>query len=84
LYTYAVVHDTPIALLKADLPYVVGVVEIDGADGANLVVHLPDVPHDAVPIDGRVEIAFEPTPRTGQKVPVGHVAKLAATSEVER
>jgi len=74
LYTYAVVHDTPIASLKEDLPYVVGVVEIDDADGVNLVARVRDVPLDAVPVDGRIAITFEPTPGTGQKVPVARSA----------
>ena len=40
LYSYAVIHDTPISTLKPDLPYVVGVIELDDADGVNLVAHL--------------------------------------------
>jgi uncharacterized protein len=78
IYSYTVVHDTPVATLKADVPYNVAVVEIEGANGVNMVAHLRGVPVDEVPIGAAVEVEFEPTPATGQKVPVWRIAAGAA------
>ena len=67
--SYSVVYDTPIALLQNDMPYNVGVIELDDAPGINMLTHLPGVPIGQVEIGAKVKVVFDPTPATGQKVP---------------
>lgn len=69
IYSYAVVYDTPIASMQADLPYNVAVIELDDCPGINTLSHLPGTPVDEVPIGGRVELMFVQTEATGQMVP---------------
>jgi hypothetical protein len=69
IYTYGVVHDTPIAVLQPDQPYNVAVIALDDAPGVNMMSHLPGTPVDEVPIGAAVSVTFEVTPGTGQKVP---------------
>jgi hypothetical protein len=78
IYSYAVIHDTPITTLKEDLPYAVAVVEFDDADGVNLVAHLRGVSVGEVQIGAPVVIEFEATPATGQRVPVARVVEAAS------
>lgn len=75
IYSYAVIHDTPITQLKEDLPYVVAVVELDDADGVNLVAQVPKESADKVGMDAPVVLEFTATPATGQKVPVARVVE---------
>jgi uncharacterized protein len=77
IYSYAVIHDTPITQLKEDLPYVVAVIELDDADGVNLVAQLPRASAAKASMDAPVVIEFEATPATGQKVPVARVVAAA-------
>jgi uncharacterized OB-fold protein len=69
IYSYGVVHDSPILSLQPDMPYNVVVIDLDDCPGINVVSHLPGTPADAVPIGAAVEVVFEVTPATGQKVP---------------
>jgi uncharacterized OB-fold protein len=73
IYTYAVMYDTPVPLLYDDQPFNVAIVSLDddnGNDsGMKLLSHLPGTPLDEVPIGGKVEVVFETTGGTGQKVP---------------
>jgi uncharacterized OB-fold protein len=69
IYSYGVVYDTPIALLQADQPFNVAVIDLDAAPGINMLSHLPGVPVDEVPIGAPVRVIFETTSATGQKVP---------------
>jgi uncharacterized protein len=69
IYSYGVVHDTPIASLQPDMPYNVVVVDLDECPGINVVTHLPGTPVDEVPIGAAVDVIFQATPATGQKVP---------------
>lgn len=69
IYTYAVVYDTPVKSLQPHQPFNVAVVELTEAPGVNMLSHLPGTPPDEVPINGTVELVFETTPATGQKVP---------------
>ena len=69
IYSYGVVHDSPITVLQVDQPYNVAVIELDDCPGINVVSHLPGTPVDEVPIGGKVELMFLRTEATGQKVP---------------
>ena len=67
IYSYAVIYDTPIALLQADQPFNCAVIELDHAPGINFLSHLPGTPPGQVPIGGKVKLTFEATQATGQK-----------------
>jgi uncharacterized OB-fold protein len=75
IYSYGVVHDTPIAALQPDQPYNVAVVELDACPGINFMSHLPGTPVDQVPIGAAVELMFLATEATGQKVPEWRIVK---------
>ena len=69
IYSYAVVYDSPIASLQADQPYNCAVIAIEEDPGIKMLSHLPGTPVDEVPMDAAVQVIFEPTQATGQKVP---------------
>jgi uncharacterized OB-fold protein len=69
IYSYGVIHDTPISMLQGDQPYNCAVIDLDDAPGINMLSHLPGTPADQVPIGARVRVIFEQTPGNGQKVP---------------
>lgn len=73
VYTYAVMHDTNVPLLFDDQPFNAAIVHLlDDAgndSGISLISHLPGTPVDQVPMDAPVEVVFETTKATGQKVP---------------
>jgi len=69
IYTYGVVYDSPIAVLQADQPYNVAMIALDEDPEVLMLSHLPGTPVDEVPIGANVEVIFETTPETGQKVP---------------
>lgn len=69
IYSYSVIYDSPIASLQADQPYNCAVIALDEDPGIKMLSHLPGTPVDEVPIDAAVQVVFEPTQATGQKVP---------------
>lgn len=73
VYTYAVMHDTNVPLLFDDQPFNAVIIQLlDDAGnntGIQLISHLPGTPVDQVPMDAAVEVVFETTKGTGQKVP---------------
>jgi uncharacterized OB-fold protein len=69
IYSYGVVYDSPIASLQADQPYNCAVIALDEDPGVKMLSHLPGTPVDEVPIGAKVEVTFEVTQATGQKVP---------------
>ena len=73
IYTYAVMYDTPVPLLYNDQPFNVAVIALEddsGNDtGIKMLSHLPGTPLDEVPIGANVQVEFETTQGTGQKVP---------------
>lgn len=73
IYSYAVVHDTNVPLLFSDQPFNVAVISLlddSGNDaGIQMLSHLPGTPVDKVPVDAPVQVVFETTKATGQKVP---------------
>jgi len=64
-----VVHDTPISSLIPDQPFNVASITLDVEPEITMYSHLPGTPVDQVPIGAAVEVIFETTPATGQKVP---------------
>jgi uncharacterized OB-fold protein len=66
-------YDTPVPLLYNDQPFNVAVIALEddsGNDtGIKLLSHLPGTPLDEVPIGANVQVEFEITQGTGQKVP---------------
>jgi uncharacterized OB-fold protein len=69
------VYDTPIAALQADQPFNCAVIQLDSAPGIVFLSHLPGQAAGDVPIGAKVNLTFEATPATGQKVPEWTVAK---------
>lgn len=69
IYSYGVIYDTPIRLLQADQPYNCAAIQLEEDPAIIFPSHLPGVPADEVPIGAPVEVMFETTPATGQKVP---------------
>jgi len=64
-----VVHDTPVTSLVPDQPFNVALIALEEEPGVVMLSHLPGTPVDEVPIGATVEVIFETTPATGQKVP---------------
>src|ERR1700757_4128731 len=64
-----VVHDTPTSSLIPGQPFNVAAIALDEEPDVIMLSHLPGTPVDQVPIGAAVEVIFETTPATGQKVP---------------
>lgn len=64
-----VVHDTPTSSLIPGQPFNVAAIALDEDSEVIMLSHLPGTPVDQVPIGAAVEVIFETTPATGQKVP---------------
>ena len=64
-----VVYDTPTSMLVPDQPFNVATISLEEEPEILMFSHLPGVPVDQVPIGAAVEVIFEVTPATGQKVP---------------
>ena len=64
-----VVYDTPVSTLIPDQPFNVATIALEEEPEIIMLSHLPGVPVDEVPIGAIVEVIFETTPATGQKVP---------------
>jgi uncharacterized OB-fold protein len=64
-----VVHDTPVSSLIPDQPFNVATIALEEEPEVIMLSHLPGVPVDEVPIGAAVEVMFETTPATGQKIP---------------
>ena len=69
IYGYGVVHDCPVRLLQEDQPFNVAVIMLEEDPGIQMYSHLPGIPADEVPVGASVQVEFETTPGTGQKVP---------------
>jgi len=59
VYSYTVARHALIPELAGSLPYVVGVIELDGAPGVRLVANVIDTPVATVTIGLRVELVWE-------------------------
>lgn len=64
-----VVYDTPISSLIPDQPFNVATIALEEEPEVIMLSHLPGTPVDEVPIGAAVQVIFESTPATGQKVP---------------
>lgn len=64
-----VVYDTPTSSLIPGQPFNVAAIALDEEPEVIMLSHLPGTPVDQVPIGAAVEVIFETTPATGQKVP---------------
>lgn len=64
-----VVYDTPVSTLIPDQPFNVATISLEEEPEVIMLSHLPGVPVDEVPIGAAVQVIFESTPATGQKVP---------------
>jgi uncharacterized protein len=69
VYSYAVVQDTQVALLRADLPYVAALITLDDCPGVTMLSQLHGTPPEDVRIGQPVRLVFVETPASGQKVP---------------
>ena len=69
IQTYLVMHDIPIRTLQADQPFNIAVIELEEDRNVLFLSHLPGTPVDEVPVGASVQVEFEATPATGQKVP---------------
>ena len=71
IQTYSVLHDAAQKQLQADQPLNMAVIALDdaGPPGCYMLSHLRETAVDQIPVGGRVEVIFEVTPATGQKVP---------------
>ena len=70
-----VVHDTPVLSLVPDQPFNVALISLEEEPSVVMLSHLPGTPVDEVPIGASVEVIFETTPATGQKVPEWRVVR---------
>lgn len=64
-----VVYDSPVSMLIPDQPFNVASIALAEDSDVTMLSHLPGIPVDEVPVGATVEVIFETTPATGQKVP---------------
>ena len=66
---YGVVNDSRIRQLQEQQPFNLAVISLYEDPEILFYSHLPGLPPNEVPIGADVEVFFEDTPATGQKVP---------------
>ena len=60
VYSFVIVHYSPVPAFAEEMPYAVAQVELDGSDGAvRLTTNILDCPPDKVSVGMRVAVAFE-------------------------
>jgi uncharacterized OB-fold protein len=69
IYSFAVIYDTPIAVMQPDQPYHSVVVTLADCPGINVVSQLRSCPPGAVSIGDPVRVTFVGSAATEQKVP---------------
>jgi uncharacterized protein len=85
IYSFAVIHDTPIAVLQSDQPYHSAVVTLVDCPGINMVTLLRDLPPGALSIGDPVHVTFVASAATEQqKVPEWVVDRPAGDSKQGR
>ena len=67
--TYGILHDAAQRQLQPDQPLNVAVISLEEDPRCQMLSHLRDTPVDEIPVGATVEVIFEVTPATGQKVP---------------
>ena len=84
IHGYAVMNDCRIRLLQEDQPFNLAVIELEEEPGIKMYSHLPGVPVEEVPVGAPVQVIFEATKATGQKVPEWQVVGPAPRSRARR
>ena len=74
VHSYGVMYDNSVAELQPDQPFNVAVIELEDDPTLTMLSHLPGTALDEVEIGAAVQVTFEATPATGQKVPEWQVA----------
>jgi uncharacterized protein len=69
VHSFAVVLDTPFAVLRPDLPFVAAVVAVDGCPGVLMASPLNGVAPECVRVGLPVRTVFVETEATGRTVP---------------
>ena len=69
IYGLGVMYDCPVTSLTVDQPFNIAVVQLEEDPDINMLSHLPGTPVDNVPVGASVQVEFETTLETGQKVP---------------
>jgi uncharacterized OB-fold protein len=62
VFSYTVVHHAAIPSLASQVPYVVVVVEVEGAEGARMISNLLDTAPEAVSVGMAVEVVWDELP----------------------
>jgi uncharacterized OB-fold protein len=73
--SYVEVTDTPNSSLIPDQPFNVALISLEEEPQVVMLSHLPGTPVGQVPIGAAVQVIFENTPATGQKVPEWRVVE---------
>jgi uncharacterized OB-fold protein len=66
---YCVQHDSRIVSLKEEQPFNLVIIELEDDPDIKMFSHLPGTPVGEVPVGANVQVEFEETATTGQKVP---------------
>lgn len=75
IYSYGVVYDSPVNVMAPDQPFNLAVISLEEDPLINMLSNLPGTPVDEVQIGAKVQVVFEATPATGQKVPEWQVVR---------
>jgi uncharacterized protein len=59
VYSFTVSHHNFTAETGRELPYAIGIVEVDGTDGARILANFTDTPLDAIHVGAAVDVVFE-------------------------
>ncbi|MEE8443127.1 MAG: OB-fold domain-containing protein [Dehalococcoidia bacterium] len=69
IHGYCIMSDSRIKLLQADQPFIIAVIELEDAPEIKMFSHLPGTPvDDNVPVGANVQVEFQETEGTDQKV----------------
>jgi uncharacterized OB-fold protein len=66
---FCVQHDSRIVSLKEQQPFNIAIIQLEEDPGIQMFSHLPGTPVGKVPVGAKVQVEFEVTQATGQKVP---------------
>ena len=72
---YCVMYDCRTRSLQADQPFNIVAIELEDDRSVLMYSHLPGTAVDDVPIGAKVQVEFEVTPATGQKIPEWRVVE---------
>ena len=69
IHSYTKMHDSRIKTLREEQPFIIALIEMEDDPEIKMFSHLPGTPIDGdVPLGATVQVEFEETPTTGQKV----------------